>query len=97
MGVDYTKCTAQQVMRTESSRTAWMAEAAKQSGVGLISVTESKREERKLMVLPYYEYTSHLLHLHGTECTHYCHTPDLWIPILRGIRVAMERVLAWNQ
>jgi hypothetical protein len=43
-----------------------------------------------LVMLPFYEYTRKLLHLHAGECTHYCHSTDVWLPIFRGLRLALD-------
>lgn len=45
----------------------------------------------ELIVLPFRNYTAPLHYLHPGECTHYCHTPYLWLPIWQALRIAMDR------
>lgn len=49
----------------------------------------SHRDE--LIFLPYRDYTKALHYLHPGECTHYCSTPYLWLPIWRSLRLALDR------
>lgn len=58
----------------------------------------------KLLVLPYREFTAglHSLHnpikmekkTHFQDCTHFCHTPFLWVPIWNGLRLGMDKFIA---
>jgi hypothetical protein len=41
--------------------------------------------------LPFFNLTAQLHYLHPSECTHYCSTPYLWMPIWRSLRLAMDR------
>jgi hypothetical protein len=43
-----------------------------------------------IIMLPYAKFTSELYDLHPDECTHYCSTPFLWMPLWRSFRLAME-------
>lgn len=51
-------------------------------------------QPNELIFLPFREYTIPLHYLHPEECTHYCHTPYLWLPLWRNIRIALERALS---
>jgi hypothetical protein len=44
----------------------------------------------EIVILPFYDFTSKLYDLHPGECTHYCSTPFLWLPLWRSFRVAMD-------
>ena len=47
-------------------------------------------------ILPFHEYTSHLHDLHssnGDDCSHYCSTPSLWLPLWRTLRLAIDSAL----
>jgi hypothetical protein len=44
----------------------------------------------EIIMLPYAKFTSDLYDLHPDECTHYCSTPFLWMPLWRSFRLAME-------
>jgi hypothetical protein len=50
-------------------------------------------ERHELVFLPYRNYTVPLHYFHPTECTHYCHTPFVWLPIWRSLRLAIDRVV----
>jgi hypothetical protein len=43
-----------------------------------------------IVMLPFAKFTSELYDLHPHECTHYCSTPFLWMPLWRSFRLAME-------
>lgn len=45
----------------------------------------------KLVMIPYFRFTRDLLRLHGDECAHYCHARDVFNPIFRGLRLAMDK------
>ena len=45
----------------------------------------------QLVMIPYFRFTRDLLRLHPDECTHYCHARDVWNPIFRGLRLAMDK------
>ena len=51
----------------------------------------SSHRDGELIFLPYHDYTKALHYLHPGECTHYCSTPYLWLPIWRSLRVALDR------
>eukprot|EP00978_Attheya_sp_CCMP212_P012489 scaffold31161_cov56-Attheya_sp.AAC.5 len=57
---------------------------------------EQPRSTNELIVLPYREYTRplHYMHSSNLDCTHYCSTPYVWLPIWRSLRVGMERALS---
>jgi hypothetical protein len=53
----------------------------------------SQRQE--LIMLPFFDFTRQLHYMHGTsECTHFCHSSYLWLPVWRGLRLAMDRLVS---
>jgi hypothetical protein len=50
--------------------------------------------QQELVFLPYRQYTGNLFDLHPGECTHYCSTPYIWLPVWRTLRLAFDRVAA---
>jgi hypothetical protein len=60
---------------------------------------------REIAILPYYNFSAKLHDLHiildidsaknkteyRGECTHFCSTPFLWLPLWRSFRLAMDR------
>jgi hypothetical protein len=44
----------------------------------------------EIVILPFYDFTSKLYDLHPHECSHYCSTPFLWLPLWRSFRVSMD-------
>lgn len=60
----------------------------------LPSAGRVEADQKELIILPYNNFTRFLHDLHPDECTHYCSTPFLWIPIWRSLRLAMDR--QWN-
>jgi hypothetical protein len=53
--------------------------------------------EPELVVLPFRDYTVPLHYLHPGECTHYCHSPHMWLPIWRALRLAIDRAVRIKQ
>jgi hypothetical protein len=48
----------------------------------------------KLKIIPFYEYTKQLYDLHvDGDCSHFCSSPALFLPLYRLLRNAMENVL----
>jgi hypothetical protein len=47
----------------------------------------------ELVILPFRKFTHDLHYAHGTECTHYCSSPHLWLPVWRALRLSMDRLL----
>jgi hypothetical protein len=78
-------------------RTTLMAEAAGLAGFTISNASDplfmsqpvSRGDE--LVILPYYHFTSEMHQLHPGECTHFCHTPYVWLPIWRTLRLALDR------
>jgi hypothetical protein len=46
----------------------------------------------ELVIIPFRKFTHDLHYMHAGECTHYCSSPHLWLPIWRGLRLAMDRL-----
>ena len=51
------------------------------------------RREDELVILPFREYTNELHYLHPGECTHFCSSPYVWLPLWHSLRVAVDRAL----
>ena len=77
---------------------------AEKHGIPLVKPSEARnsprnynttyRGPRNLVLLPFREFTSELHFMHpqrGTDCTHYCSSPYLWLPALRSLRIAVEK------
>ena len=74
--------------------------AAQKAGYEVVSPkgAEASSGKTKLIILPFHNFTAHLYESHPFfqknepfgECTHYCTTPFLWVPIWRTFRVAMD-------
>jgi hypothetical protein len=46
----------------------------------------------ELVILPWWNFTAQLHMMHpATECTHYCYSPFLYVPLWKGLRLAMDR------
>ena len=41
-------------------------------------------------ILPFQDFSAARHDLHPEECTHFCHTPFLWMPLWRSLRLAMD-------
>jgi hypothetical protein len=74
---------------------------AAKSGYRIVVADESlpsagpkRGSEKELVILPFYNFTIPLFDLHPGECTHFCSTPFLWMPVWRSLRLAMDR--QWN-
>ena len=74
--------------------------AATKAGYKIVVANESlesqhhprtPRDTKELVILPFYNFTAPLYDLHPGECTHFCSTPFLWMPIWRSLRLAMDR------
>ena len=81
----------------ESFRTRLLREVAAHCSVEVIETKElysrntlSTHRDHHLYMIPFYNFTSKLFQLHPKECTHYCHTPFLWLPIWRHIRLYFD-------
>lgn len=68
--------------------------------------TEKEWNADALAWIPFYNFTLQLSDLHPRqggdglglgECTHFCSTPHLWMPIWKGLRVSLERAAAMWQ
>jgi hypothetical protein len=53
--------------------------------------------QRELVILPFFNLTASLHYFHPDECSHYCSTPYLWMPIWRSLRLAMDRQWSLRQ
>jgi hypothetical protein len=59
--------------------------------------SETSVEREELVFLPFRKYTVPLDWLHPHECTHYCHSPFLWVQVWRNLRIALDRALGVNR
>lgn len=52
-------------------------------------------KDKELIIIPFRQYTipMHNLHPSTTDCTHYCHTPYLWLPLWRSLRLSLDRMM----
>jgi hypothetical protein len=57
-----------------------------------------------ILFIPYREFTKGLFHLHNAQqvngkqdCSHYCHTPYVWMPIWWHLKRGVEKFLALRQ
>jgi hypothetical protein len=51
--------------------------------------------QSQLTILPFREYTSQFHDLHATgDCSHFCTTPSLWMPLWRTLRLALDNAAA---
>ncbi|GKY99647.1 hypothetical protein MPSEU_000918700 [Mayamaea pseudoterrestris] len=53
----------------------------------------------ELVMLPFRQFTKTLWELHPgfPDCTHFCTTPYVWLPIWRSLRVAIERSVRYGR
>jgi len=78
-----------------------MQQAAENAGLQWTSLAEPDfstrpvdKETNEIVFLPFRDYTVPLHYLHPNECTHYCHTPYLWLPLWRSLRIALDRAVS---
>lgn len=56
-------------------------------------VNDDSSNASTLVIVPFFNFTYGLHYAHRPDdCTHICSSPDLWLPIWRGLRLAMERI-----
>lgn len=82
-----------------------VAQAAQQAGFDLITAGPSmppyQDNANEVVVLPYYYFTERQYSMHPyqrdfvQDCTHYCSSPFLYMPLWRSLRFAMDRQF-WN-
>ncbi|GKY96305.1 hypothetical protein MPSEU_000590200 [Mayamaea pseudoterrestris] len=50
-------------------------------------------DRHEIVMIPFRQYTLPLHNLHAgyPDCSHYCSSPFLWVPIWRGLRLALDR------
>jgi hypothetical protein len=56
-----------------------------------LQLQHSDQQNNEVAFVPFTEFSSDFYDLHPSECTHFCHTPHLWNPLWRSLRLAMER------
>jgi hypothetical protein len=71
------------------------------SSVGSKSSVDGKSSSEELIVLPFYNFTAEHYDQHPPEveadCTHYCPSPFLYMPLWRSLRFAMDRKFALDE
>lgn len=82
----------------EGYRKPLMQQAAMEAGLKWKNLFDESfvnepAERDELVFLPFRNYTVPLHWLHPGECTHYCHSPYLWLPLWRNLRIALDRAL----
>lgn len=97
-----TKCTPLEWSNQVGTRDAATKVAAREAGYDIVSPTDSS-DESKLVMLPFHNFTAQL---HGNhpydpsraigECTHFCSTPLLWMPLWRTLRIALDTAFFQN-
>lgn len=99
------KCTPLNETKKQDPLLAWrnhdILDAVNKSGFTFVSVDPSGKipmpplllqsDKDEIAMLPFTEFTSDFHDLHPNECTHYCSTPHLWIPLWRSLRLSMDR------
>jgi hypothetical protein len=75
-----------------------MLNASKVVGLSIVNAMDADiqrqpRLKNELVFLPYREYTAPLHYMHTTDCSHYCSTPYIWMPIWRGLRLGLDRAV----
>jgi len=75
-----------------------MRKAAQNAGMGWRSINdndffERPLEKNDLVFLPFRDYTVPIDYLHPGECTHFCYTPYLWLPMWRNLRMAIHQAI----
>lgn len=91
-----------EILRDQPLRTQLMTEAAEMAGFAISNASDPSFSSQpvsrgdELVILPYYRFTSELHRVHPGECTHFCHTPYVWIPIWRTLRLALDRATLNN-
>jgi hypothetical protein len=55
--------------------------------------------QQELVMIPFRRFTSYLWDLHPgfPDCSHFCSTPFVWVPIWRSLRLAIDRGLWTGQ
>jgi len=91
------KCTPKAGGTEQGYRMPIMRSAAQQVGLVWKSIEDTNfsalpLSKNDLVFLPFRKHTLPFHDLHsGAECTHYCHTPNLWLPLWRSIRLAFDQ------
>jgi hypothetical protein len=65
---------------------------------GLETSDDNNNTKPSLLYIPYRAFTSGLVHLHNPDnpedCTHFCHTPYLWLPIWHHLKNGLQKYIA---
>ena len=90
------KCTPLEWTETVGIRNRIVETAARHAGYDIVPMTNATLREGTITMLPFHNFTAELYGSHpydeekGGECTHYCTTPFLWMPLWRTLRIAMD-------
>jgi hypothetical protein len=103
-GIDSSQCVP---MTSSSSSSHWagvrlpiLQQITRVQNVATWNSTDS------ILFIPYREFTNGLYHLHNADhiavdkkqdCSHYCHTPYVWMPIWWHLKRGMEKFVALRQ
>jgi len=81
-----------------SEAAAWregmLSSAARSQGfqMTLPSANVDQANDNELVILPWWNFTAQYYKMHPRhECSHYCSSPFLFVPLWRSLRLAMER------
>ena len=93
-------------IQSSLSTTNWMSELINKLNWTLLSTDHADFAsipyidgKQEIVMAPFRDFTSSLWEMHPPfpDCTHFCSTPFLWLPIWRSIRMAMDRALRNGQ
>lgn len=103
-GVSLNQSSCAQVQPVDRNRTSPMMLAMKELvdrlNWTMVDTSDSgqmkkQAHESELNVIPFRQHTIgfHELHPDRKDCTHFCSTPFLWVPVWRGLRLAIDRAV----
>ena len=90
------KCTALEWTDMVGIRDRTVETAARHAGYDIVTMVNATLRKGTMTMLPFHNFTAALHGSHpydeeiGGECTHFCTTPLLWIPLWRTLRIAMD-------
>ena len=98
------KCTSLEWTDTVWRRDRTVLAAARAAGYNIVSPNNVSLGKHHMVSLPYHNFTAQLHDSHPSfedseslfhnesqgECTHYCSSPLLWVPLWRTLRIAVD-------
>ena len=55
-----------------------------------VASTALRTNKHAVGIMPFHDFSAARHDVHPEECTHFCHTPFLWMPLWRSLRLAMD-------